>query len=295
MELDRSSSSRSADGARRRRRRRRCAATRCTPRSASCSRCSASPCTSSRMEAHFLAAVQVIVYAGAIVVLFLFVIMLLGVDRSRICGSSRSRPAPAGRHRRPRRSSALMIAAIVATRDVARCRGGIGVAGDADDDADRHDANIQHSAATCSATTCSPSSSRRCSSIVAVAGTVVLTRKRRAASARRRRVDSSCRRRSAPTPTWYLVLGAVLFGIGAVGVLVRRNPLVLFMCIELMLNAVNLCFVALSARSAHRRPDGGVLRARGRRRRGRRRSRHHRVDPPPPPRRHRRRPLELKG
>ncbi|HET9546187.1 MAG TPA: NADH-quinone oxidoreductase subunit NuoK, partial [Desertimonas sp.] len=49
-----------------------------------------------------------------------------------------------------------------------------------------------------------------------------------------------------PTATWYLVLGAVLFGIGAVGVLVRRNPLVLLMCIELMLNAVTLSFVALS-------------------------------------------------
>jgi len=51
-----------------------------------------------------------------------------------------------------------------------------------------------------------------------------------------------------PTPTWYLVLAAVLFGIGAVGVLVRRNPLVIFMCIELMLNAVNLSFVALATR-----------------------------------------------
>ena len=51
-----------------------------------------------------------------------------------------------------------------------------------------------------------------------------------------------------PTATWYLVLAAVLFGIGAVGVLVRRNPLVIFMCIELMLNAVNLSFVALSTR-----------------------------------------------
>jgi NADH-quinone oxidoreductase subunit K len=51
-----------------------------------------------------------------------------------------------------------------------------------------------------------------------------------------------------PTATWYLVLGAVVFGIGAVGVLVRRNPLVLLMCIELMLNAVNLSFVALSRR-----------------------------------------------
>ena len=49
-----------------------------------------------------------------------------------------------------------------------------------------------------------------------------------------------------PTPTWYLVLAALVFTIGAVGVLVRRNPLVMFMCVELMLNAVNLSFVALS-------------------------------------------------
>ncbi len=50
----------------------------------------------------------------------------------------------------------------------------------------------------------------------------------------------------APTPTWYLLLAAVLFTIGGVGVLVRRNPLVMVMCIELMLNAVNLSFVAFA-------------------------------------------------
>ncbi len=49
-----------------------------------------------------------------------------------------------------------------------------------------------------------------------------------------------------PTTTWYLILAALLFSIGAVGVLVRRNPLVLFMCVELMLNAVNLTFVAMA-------------------------------------------------
>lgn len=49
-----------------------------------------------------------------------------------------------------------------------------------------------------------------------------------------------------PTATWYLVLAAILFSIGTFGVLVRRNPLVMFMCIELMLNAVNLTFVALA-------------------------------------------------
>jgi NADH-quinone oxidoreductase subunit K len=45
---------------------------------------------------------------------------------------------------------------------------------------------------------------------------------------------------------WYLALSAVLFAIGAVGVLVRRNVIVIFMAIELMLNAVNLAFVALA-------------------------------------------------
>ena len=45
----------------------------------------------------------------------------------------------------------------------------------------------------------------------------------------------------------YLVLAAALFSIGAGGLLLRRNPLVMFMCVELMLNAVNLTFVTFSA------------------------------------------------
>jgi NADH-quinone oxidoreductase subunit K len=48
------------------------------------------------------------------------------------------------------------------------------------------------------------------------------------------------------TSTYYLVLAAALFTIGAVGVLVRRNVIVMFMCVELMLNAVNLTFVAFA-------------------------------------------------
>jgi NADH-quinone oxidoreductase subunit K len=43
-----------------------------------------------------------------------------------------------------------------------------------------------------------------------------------------------------------LLLSAVLFTIGVIGVLTRRNAIILFMCVELMLNAVNLSFVALS-------------------------------------------------
>jgi NADH-quinone oxidoreductase subunit K len=43
-----------------------------------------------------------------------------------------------------------------------------------------------------------------------------------------------------------LILSAILFGIGTVGVLVRRNAIIMFLCVELMLNAVNLSFVAFA-------------------------------------------------
>ncbi|HVM39953.1 MAG TPA: NADH-quinone oxidoreductase subunit NuoK [Acidimicrobiia bacterium] len=46
--------------------------------------------------------------------------------------------------------------------------------------------------------------------------------------------------------SWYLAVGAALFAIGATGLMVRRNALVMFMCVELMLNAVNLTFVTFS-------------------------------------------------
>ncbi|MDQ3650789.1 MAG: NADH-quinone oxidoreductase subunit NuoK [Acidobacteriota bacterium] len=47
--------------------------------------------------------------------------------------------------------------------------------------------------------------------------------------------------------SWYLALSAVLFTIGAAGVIIKRNAISMFMCIELMLNAVNLTFVAFSS------------------------------------------------
>jgi NADH-quinone oxidoreductase subunit K len=51
----------------------------------------------------------------------------------------------------------------------------------------------------------------------------------------------------APQLSWYLALSAVLFTIGVVGVLTKRNVISMFMCIELMLNAVNLTFVSFSS------------------------------------------------
>lgn len=59
------------------------------------------------------------------------------------------------------------------------------------------------------------------------------------------------------TPMWYVVLSAVLFSIGAVGVLIRRNAIVLFMCIELMLNAANLALVTFSR--IHGSLDGQIM------------------------------------
>src|SRR5260370_12028009 len=52
-------------------------------------------------------------------------------------------------------------------------------------------------------------------------------------------------------PDNYLYLSALLFTIGAAGVLLRRNAIVMFMCIELMLNAANLAFVAFSRMHGH--------------------------------------------
>jgi len=46
--------------------------------------------------------------------------------------------------------------------------------------------------------------------------------------------------------SWYLTLGLFMFTVGGIGVVVRRNPVVVFMCVELMLNAVNLTFLSFA-------------------------------------------------
>jgi len=59
------------------------------------------------------------------------------------------------------------------------------------------------------------------------------------------------------SPVHYVALSVILFVIGGVGVLVRRNAIVVFMCIELMLNACNLAFVAFSR--MHGNLDGQII------------------------------------
>ena len=59
------------------------------------------------------------------------------------------------------------------------------------------------------------------------------------------------------SPAHYIALAVILFVIGAVGVLVRRNAIVIFMCVELMLNAANLAFIGFSR--LHGALDGQVI------------------------------------
>lgn len=57
--------------------------------------------------------------------------------------------------------------------------------------------------------------------------------------------------------TWYIVLSAFIFAIGLAGVMTRRNPLVILLCLELMLNAANLAFIAFSR--MHGNGDGQIM------------------------------------
>ena len=85
-----------------------------------------------------------------------------------------------------------------------------------------------------------------------------------------------CEHRRGREVTQYVVLSAILFTIGCVGVLTRRNALVVFMCVELMLNACNLAFVAFAKPARQpRRPDHRLLRDGGGCCRGRDRTRDH--------------------
>jgi NADH-quinone oxidoreductase subunit K len=59
------------------------------------------------------------------------------------------------------------------------------------------------------------------------------------------------------SPTAYVVLSAILFSLGGAGVLIRRNAIVVFMCVELMLNAANLAFVTFARSNGNL--DGQII------------------------------------
>ena len=60
-----------------------------------------------------------------------------------------------------------------------------------------------------------------------------------------------------PDIQWYVVLSAILFTIGALGVMLRRNPLIILLSVEIMLNAANLLLIAFSR--LHGREDGQIF------------------------------------
>ena len=193
-------------------------------------------------EAQFLAAVQVIVYAGAIVVLFLFVIMLLGVDKAE---DLQIEP-----FKLQRKAAALVGGGVIGLVVFAAIssRDNIGLVKPPQSDAV---AVVEQVAARQQHPQAGPRSVHRPRAGFRTHLGVARDRRRRhrvagPAGAKGLGGDPDMIATAAPTTTWYLVLAAVLFGIGTVGVLVRRNPLIMLMCVELMLNAVNLTFVALS-------------------------------------------------
>ena len=186
-------------------------------------------------EAHFLAAVQVIVYAGAIVVLFLFVIMLLGVDRSEDLGIETLKA------QRPLAGALALVAVlemVLLVRYGGWVTGGTSVAGPGP-----RSRRAQRGAARPVDLQPLPPGVRGDVGAVGHRG----RRRGRAGPAPAEHRPAPVRGRPVSIDaSWYLAVGGIIFTIGAIGVLVRRNVLVMFMCVELMLNAVNLTFVTFA-------------------------------------------------
>ena len=181
------------------------------------------------LDAHFIAAVNLIVYAGAILVLFLFVIMLLnlGRPRRRTCGGR----CIAGLGLRSRGACSVCSVVMLGGGHATSMAGGMGQATSmrcCDTRGGRVVAEPMFRSYLV------PFEITSLLLLVAIVGAIVLAR-------RTRTVSSEWISR-----TYTLILSALLFAIGTAGVLLRRNAIIMFMCIELMLNAVNLTLVVFS-------------------------------------------------
>ncbi len=186
--------------------------------------------------AHFVAAVQIIVYAGAVMTLFLFVIMLIGVDKAE----DLSETIP---HQRRLAMALGLVAVGIAVALVARGPVLVGPGRlRAPADPQATNGTVQAIAEPLFGEWVLAFEATALLLTIAAAGAIALASHRRPSAVRR--AGDGGRVSLVVTPGWYMTLAAILFGIGALGILVRRNALVMFMCIELMLNAVNLTFIA---------------------------------------------------
>ena len=177
--------------------------------------------------AHTIAVLQVLVYAGAIMVLFLFVIMLLALGDAG--GPGEGRPSPGWWAASPRRGSSPCSSSR---------RGPFVPAGGAGTGQLRHAPGNRTRSST--PQWLLPFEAVSLLLLVAMVGAVW--------SPSARSLNTGATVEVHRTLQHYLFLAALLFCLGMFGVLVRRNALVVFMCVELMLNAANLTFLAFAAR-----------------------------------------------
>ena len=180
-----------------------------------------------QLDAPFVAVAQIIIYAGAIMVLFLFVVMLLNAPREDAAEYDRSHPLRASQHRQVRRAAGDVAdraaglgagegcRAQGACRLAQRCR--IGRLGRGDGSRALYPAHVR------------------------VRGHVGADSGR---DGRCRGARPTGRQRPVIPLSHYLIVSAVLFAIGTAGVFLRRNLITILLSIEIMLNAVNLTFVA---------------------------------------------------
>ena len=259
------------------------------------------------LEAHFVWAVQVLVYAGAIMVLFLFVIMLLNLPREDV---------PWAQHdlRRILLAAALGVVLLIELILVGgAARGPVrGAALPPDFGTTETVGRLLFTKFLF------PFEITSVILLVAIVGAMVLAKKHFSWALTQCKTETDngnpvkCPRHDRGTRaasrsavgrlsvvgfsfcTWlgarmsvplsaYLILSAYLFVLGVIGVAMRRNALIIFMSIELMLNAVNLTFVAFSrSLQLHGRADLRLLRDGGGDRRGRGGPGHHPGDLPEP-------------
>jgi NADH-quinone oxidoreductase subunit K len=171
------------------------------------------------LHAEFIAAAQVVVYAGAVMVLYVFVAAYVGGIEEPIW-----EPIPGQRLLAPVLAGALFLELSIAVLGTAL------KALDTDRAARVRLAGLDRPAPAGAV----PRGLRD--------GVDAPSRRRR----RRHRARGAEAKRGLMDISWYLVLSALLFAIGAAGVLIRRSPLVILLCLELMLNAGNLALVAFA-------------------------------------------------
>ena len=203
------------------------------------------------LGAPFLGALQVLVYAGAIVVLFLFVIMLLNVQKEETAHIDRGAQLWV---------ALLGVAVFLGMFWLAFWRTGLRLGGPAPQALTQELVSLKGLAAELFGTYLLPFEMVGLLLLVAVIGaTVAARRPGEAGGLQDDAVYASGEPLGEPAPplspqggqrlsavpiSWYLLLSAVLFGIGAIGALTRRNGIAIFLSVELMLNAANLTLVA---------------------------------------------------